>query len=106
MSVPAGIKVNKELVYSLATKFPYTTSDLVREIVDNLVDAQYESENPSLTMKEIKEKNLEKLSHLSGYSIENLRKYIGQTYIIGKVSGIGVDSPNKVLPNGEIQSRR
>lgn len=103
MSVPAGIKVNKELVYSLATKFPYTTSDLVREIVDNLVDAQYESENPSLTMKEIKEKNLEKLSHLSGYSIENLRKYIGQTYIIGKVSGIGVDSPNKVLPNGEIQ---
>ena len=103
MSVPAGIKVNKELVYSLATKFPYTTSDLVREIVDNLVDAQYESENPSLKMKEIKEKDLEKLSYLSGYSIENLRKYIGQTYIIGKVNGIGVDSPNKVLPNGKIQ---
>ena len=103
MSVPAGIKVNKELVYSLATKFPYTTSDLVREIVDNLVDAQYESENPSLTMKEIKEKNLEKLSHLSGYSIENLRKYIGYTYVIGKVSGIGVDSPNKVLPSGKIR---
>ena len=103
MSVPAGIKANKELVYSLATKFPYATSDLVREIVDNLVDAKYESKNPSFRMKEIKEKDLEKLSYLSGYSIENLRKYIGQTYIIGKVNGIGVDSPNKVLPNGKIQ---
>ena len=103
MSVPAGIKANKELVYSLATKFPYATSDLVREIVDNLVDAKYESKNPSFRMKEIKEEDLEKLSHLSGYSIENLRKYIGYTYVIGKVSGIGVDNPNEVLPNGKIR---